>query len=131
MDNLVIQDKIRMATPYGLQARNYARKLDLSNTGSITLATNILSKPLYTDVWPFAQWNLYFVAVGSGTLSLIRTQSVTGTSGTENLFNGAAATANAVMHDYFFVSQGEAINFQYSVTSVITKMLIQEVLAPI
>jgi len=117
-------------TPYGLQARNYTIKADLFNTTSINLNTNILSTNIFTDIWPAAEWTLYICPVGSGTLTLRRTQTSSGTTVSELLNSGAALVANAAYVFSFFVSKGEEINFQYSVSSVITKMTVQETLSP-
>lgn len=116
-------------TPFGIQARNYTIKIDLFNTASITNNTNFFSPDLFTDIWPAAEWNIYITPVASGVLTIKRKQLSSGTVVSEQLNAGASLVANSAYLFSTFLSKGESLNLQYSVTSVISKLIVQETLS--
>lgn len=116
-------------TQFGLAARGYSIKQDRFNTSSVNANTNFFTINLFPDIFPVAQWNLYITPVASGILSIKRTQTSSAITVTEQLNAGTALVANSAYIFSFFVSQGESINLQYSVNSVISKLVVQEILS--
>lgn len=116
-------------TQFGLVARTFTIVKDLFNTSSINANTNFFTQDLFTSVFPAAEWNIYIVPVASGILTIKRTQTATGAVVSEILNSGAALIANGAYLLSTFVSKGESINLQYSVNSVISKLIVQEMIS--
>jgi hypothetical protein len=69
-------------------------------------------------------WRIYIVLATSGVFSVIR--QVGGTTNTELMNQGTALTAGAGYMFDILVDQGEKIDFQTSVTGVVSKLSVVE-----
>jgi hypothetical protein len=101
-------------------------------TLAVTANTNIFSTdfaPGATSPFaaPVVAFVVYIVPQAAGALNVRRTTSGTATNQNESLNAGGNLNANAAYAFSFLVGQNDTINFQYSVTTTLTKFVLVEV----
>jgi hypothetical protein len=114
--------KVQIIGTY-VPARDSAPRVDVFNLG-VTANTNILAKDIVPTHTPVSYFVLYCSFQAAGTLNVKRTKA--GVTVTEGLNAATDLNANAAYIFAIRASSLETINFQYTVTTTMSKLLVTE-----